>query len=60
VEDGWSPLAYRDNLLASVPEFPESEAVVDTRNIPHAFVEFTSEVTAQAVADWMLRLDAQR
>ena len=32
----------------------------DIRNIPHAFVEFTSEVTAQAVADWMLRLDAQR
>ena len=31
MEDGWSPLAYRDNLLASVPEFPESEAVVDTR-----------------------------
>ena len=31
MEDGWSPLAYRDNLLASVPEFPEREAVVDTR-----------------------------
>jgi len=51
--DGWSPLTYRDNLLRSVPDFPESDAVVDKHDIPHAFVEFNSEITANVVADWI-------
>lgn len=52
-DDGWSPLTYRDNLLRTVPDFPETEAVIDSGNIPHAFVEFNSEVTATIVADWI-------
>lgn len=53
--DGWSPLTYRDNLLRSVPDFPEFDAVVDKHDIPHAFVEFNSEITANVVADWINR-----
>ena len=47
-EDGWCPLSYRDNLLAS-------KAITDTRAIPHAFVEEHSEICAEIVADWILR-----
>ena len=54
-EDGWSPLSYRDNLLATVPDFPLSQAVIDTRAMPHAFVEEHSQVCAEVVADWILR-----
>jgi len=39
--------------LRTVPEFPETEAVIDTRDIPHAFVEFNSEITATLVAEWI-------
>ena len=56
-DDGWSPLTYRDNLLRTVPDFPETEAVIDSGNIPHAFVEFNSEVTATIVADWIKKKD---
>ena len=54
-EDGWSPLSYRDNLLATVPEFPVTEAVIDSREIPHAFVIEHSQVCAEVVAAWILR-----
>jgi len=56
-EDGWCPLSYRDNLLATVPDFPVSEAQVDTRGIPHAFVEEEehSQICAEIVAGWILR-----
>ena len=54
-EDGWCPLSYRDNLLRSVTDFPPTDAVIDSLEIPHAFVEFHSEVTAGVVADWIKR-----
>jgi len=54
--DGWSPLEYRDNLLTSVPDFPEADAVVDDHDIPHAFVMFHSEITANIIADWINKL----
>lgn len=56
-DDGWSPLAYRDNLLKAVPQFPEADAVVDDHGIAHAFVEFHSEVTANIIADWINKLN---
>ena len=54
-DDGWSPLSYRDNLLRTVPDFPVSDAVIDTLEIPHAFVEFHSEATAGVVGEWIKR-----
>ena len=54
-EDGWCPQSYRDELLAAVPGFPICEAVLDTRGIPHAFVEEHSEICAHIVADWIIR-----
>ena len=58
--DGWSPLAYRDNLLQNIPEIARGDAVIDTLDIPHAFVEFHSEVTANIVADWIKRLEGDK
>ena len=54
-DDGWSPLSYRDNLLSIVPDFPLSDALIDTLEIPHAFVEFHSETTARLVGEWIKR-----
>ena len=58
-DDGWSPLQYRDNLLQAIPAFPADDAVVDDHDIPHAFVEFHSEIIANIVADWINTLDKE-
>ena len=39
-----------------MPDFPEADAVVDDHDIPHAFVMFHSEITANIIADWINKL----